>query len=287
MSAENAGDVWSKYGKAFIILAKDGPGVLPSRNMVKVTNSIYPYASALTVLDLGCGVGELTDAVIESHGHELPPSSRLVASDIAAGMIGQLKIRQADAIAKGAKAWGKVEPSVDDSQNLSAFADGSVSHLLAGFVIFMVPEPRTALKEIRRVLTDENGGGVFSMSTWLEEDREWFHIVTLANRFRPEIPAMKIPPQWLKIDGVRSELEGAGFRDVDVYPVKSYLPFESYEQLADFMINSFPKMDKLTADFTKEELAELRRQIIDYAKSRHPTAPSKLEGTAIVAVCRK
>jgi ubiquinone/menaquinone biosynthesis C-methylase UbiE len=268
-------------------LAKDGPGTIPSRDMVKATNSIYPYASALTVLDLGCGVGELTDAVIESHGSELPPSSRLVASDIAAGMIGQLKIRKANAIAEGATAWSKVEPSVDDSQDLSAFSDGSVSHLLAGFVIFMVPEPRTALKEIRRVLTDENGGGVFAMSTWLGQAVEWFQIVALTNQFRPGRPSTKMPQQWLTIDGVRSELEEAGFRDVDVHPVKSYLPFESYEQLADFMINSFPKMDKLTADFTEEELAELRRQIIDYAKSRHPTVPSKLEGTAIVAVCRK
>lgn len=279
--------MWSKYGKAFLLLAKDGPGVIPSRDMVKATNSIYPYASALTVLDLGCGVGELTNAVVESHGSELPQSSRLVASDIAAGMIEQLEVRKADRLSEGATAWGKVETSVDDAHDLSAFSDSSVSHVLAGFVLFLVPQPRTALKEIRRVLTDENGGGAFSMSSWLNLDSEWYHIMTLTSQFRPERPSMKMPQEWLTIDGVRGELEGAGFRDVDVYPVKTYLPFEGYEQLADFMMYGFPNMDRMTAGFTAEEIAELKRQTIEYVKSRHPTAPSKLEGTAIVAVCRK
>ncbi|ELR05987.1 hypothetical protein GMDG_01948 [Pseudogymnoascus destructans 20631-21] len=152
--------------------------------------------------------------------------------------------------------------------SFSAFSDNSVSHVLAGFVLFMVPQPRTALKEIRRVLTAENGGDAFSMSSWLELDSEWYHIMTLTNQFRPERPSVKMPQEWLTIDGIRGDLEGAGFRDVDVYPLKTYLPFEGYEQLA-------------------EELKELRRQIIEYVKSRHPTVPSKLEGTAIIAVCRK
>lgn len=279
--------MWSKYGKAFLLLAKDGPGIIPSRDMVKATNKIYPYASSLTVLDLGCGVGELTNAVIESHGSELPQSSRLIASDIAAGMIEQLEVRKADGLADGTTAWGKVETSVDDAHDLSGFSDNSVSHVLAGFMLFMVPQPRTVLKEVRRVLTDENGGGAFSMSSWLELDSEWYHIMTLTNQFRPQRPSVKMPQEWLTIDGIRGELEGAGFRDVDVYPVKTYLPFEGYEQLADFMMYTFPNMDRMTAGFSEEELAELRRQIIDYVKSLHPTAPSKLEGTAIIAVCRK
>ncbi|OBT89667.1 hypothetical protein VE02_01809 [Pseudogymnoascus sp. 03VT05] len=92
MSMKNAaGDVWSNYGKAFMILAKDGPGIIPVRDMVKATNKLYPYASALTVLDLGCGVGELTNSVIESHGSDLPQSSQLLASDIAAGCSASLR----------------------------------------------------------------------------------------------------------------------------------------------------------------------------------------------------
>ncbi|OBT63571.1 hypothetical protein VE03_07004 [Pseudogymnoascus sp. 23342-1-I1] len=229
MAAAQAGDVWSKYGRAFLLLAKDGPGIIPAQNMVQATNNTYPYTTALTVLDLGCGVGELTNAVIESHGPKLPPSSRLLASDIAAGMIEHLEVRKADGVAKGITAWGKVETRVDDAQDLAAFADSSVSHVLAGFMLFMIPQPRTALKKIRRVLTDENGGGAFSMSSWLELDSEWYHIMTLTNQFRPERPSLKMPQEWLAVDGIRGELEGAGFRDVDVYSVKTYLPFEGYE----------------------------------------------------------
>ncbi|KFY06824.1 hypothetical protein V492_07715 [Pseudogymnoascus sp. VKM F-4246] len=269
MATTNAGDVWSKYGKA------------PSRKRPR------HHSSTRHVLDLGCGVGELTNAGIASHGSELPPYSRLIASDIAAGMIEQLKVRKSNELSKGTTAWSKIETSVDDARDLSAFADSSVSHLLAGFVLFMVPQPRTALKEIRRVLTDENGGGAFAMSSWLELDSEWYHIMTLTNQFRPERPSVKMPQEWLTIDGIRGELQEAGFRDVDVYPLKTYLPFEGYEELADFMMYTFPNMDRMTAGFSEEELGELRRQIIEYVKSRHPTAPSKLEGTAIIAVCRK
>jgi hypothetical protein len=49
------------------------------------------------------------------------------------------------------------------------------------------------------------------------------------------------------------------------------------------MVNTFPNMDMMTADFSKEEIGELRKQILDYVKSLHPTAPSRLEGIAMLA----
>jgi ubiquinone/menaquinone biosynthesis C-methylase UbiE len=97
--------------------------------------------------------------------------------------------------------------------------------VLAGFVLFMVPEPRTALKEIRRVLTEENGGGAFALSSWL--DSEWYQIMLLTNKFRSERKPMVPRKEWWTIEGVRGELGAAGFRDVDVHPVTTYLPFQT------------------------------------------------------------
>jgi ubiquinone/menaquinone biosynthesis C-methylase UbiE len=112
-----------------MLLKNDGPGVLLSQDMVRATNKIYPFASALTVLDVGCGVGEITNSLIGLHGPELPQSSRLISSDLSPGVIAQLEVRKAEEIAKRDTTWSKVETSVSNIQDLSAVPDNSASHV--------------------------------------------------------------------------------------------------------------------------------------------------------------
>jgi len=75
-------------------------------------------------------------------------------------MIQQVENRKKTEIENGATLWNKVEPMICNCTDLSAFPDNSVSHAFAAFVLFMVPQARVALDEIRRVLTNENGGGI-------------------------------------------------------------------------------------------------------------------------------
>jgi ubiquinone/menaquinone biosynthesis C-methylase UbiE len=138
-------------------IATDGPGIIPAQDMTKAANAIYPFASALTILDIGCGPGQVTSEILKAHGTELPDSSRMVASDFSSGMIKQVENRKKEAIDSGDTIWSKVETLECDATNLSAFPDNSVSHAVAGFVLFMVPKADIAMKEVLRALTDQNG----------------------------------------------------------------------------------------------------------------------------------
>ena len=158
-------DEWSKFAPAFMKLATNGPSTIPAADMVRVANAEYPLASALTVLDIGCGPGQVTDAVLKASGDSLPSSARIVASDLAPGILEEVKKRKKEEVVAGNMRWSRVEVMQCDAMDLSAFADGSVSHAFADFVLFGLPQPRVALQEVRRVLTDKHGGGVLALSS--------------------------------------------------------------------------------------------------------------------------
>jgi ubiquinone/menaquinone biosynthesis C-methylase UbiE len=275
-------DEWSKFAPSFMKLARDGPGIAPAADMVKSSNALFPFSSATTIIDIGCGPGQITSEVLKAHGTELPASSRLLATDLAPGMIEQVKKRKEEELANGDKLWDKVETQLVDATDLSAFADGSVSHALSGFVLFMVPRARNALREIHRVLAP---AGVFQTSSW--QGSEWMELMGFPGKIKPERSMPQMPPTWRTIEGVKGELEATGFRDVDVHTVEAYMPFESYDEVAKYILTQFPMMGKMTAGFTQTELEKTRDLMVDYIKAKHPSVPGKLVGTAIVGVGRK
>lgn len=108
-----------------------------------------PLSDARAVLDVGAGSGSLlrllprrTDAVI-------------VGIDRSHGM---LTLGPADA-----------PRAVMDAETI-AFKDGSFDVVLAMFVLFHLPDPAAALREIRRILTT---GGTVALTTWGEDDPDF------------------------------------------------------------------------------------------------------------------
>ena len=266
-------------------LAADGPGVAPAREIVKSSNTAYPFISATTVVDIGCGPGQLTNAVVESYGSELGPNARLVALDISPGVIEQVQKRKADEVQKRNLCWDKVETLVSNANDLSAFADGSVSHALAGFLLFTIPEPHKVLQEIQRVLTAQSGGGVVAVSSL--ESSEWQDLMEFPRKIRSDKTLPVLPAVWRTEEGVRSELEEFGFRDVKVFKTESYMPFENYDEVARFILTKFPIMAKITADMTSEELGKVRDLMVEHIRASHPVLPGRLVGTAIIGIGRK
>lgn len=263
----------------------DGPGIPPALDMVKEANAAYPFSSASAIMDIGCGPGQITGQLLKAHGADLPNSSRIVASDFSSGMLEQIQARKATAIENGDSPWSKVEIVQCDAANLSPFSDNSASHALAGLVLFMVPEPRTALKEIFRVLTDQNGGGVLALSSW--QGSEWMELLSFPSKVRPEKSVPKMPPGWGSVEAVRGELEATGFRDTDVHTVDTYMPFDDYDEIARFVLTQFPGMSKMTEDLTSEEMEKVLNMAVEYLKTNHPSVPSRMKGTAIVGIARK
>ena len=278
-----ASDQWSAIAEDVVQQFTEGPTVPPALAMLDALHAALPFERATGVLDDGCGSGLATDRLLARYGAALPPAAPIIASDFSSGLIAQVQKHRDAEIAKGNEAWQRVEARVLDATDLAGVADASLSHVMAGFVLFMVSDPQKALREARRVL---GADGVLAQTSWRQSD--WVDILAPALQVvRPDLPLVGMPPVWNSADGVRGEMEKGGFRDVAVTEVATAMKVQDPRRLAEFMIRKVPMGAAYRA---KMQPAEVERWVEVYAEmiaEACPELPGTLNAVALVGVGRK
>jgi ubiquinone/menaquinone biosynthesis C-methylase UbiE len=250
--------------------------------MVGRMNEIWPFSKAKSIFDTGCGPGVVVSHIIQEHGKEIPASAKILAGDFSEPMLDAARKLKKERSFETDNIWDRVELRNIDAQDLSAIPDGSVSHATGGFVFFMLPDPRKALRETNRVLCD---GGVLALSSW--QSSEWMDTLTLAfERVNPKADAPKLVGPWTTTEGVQVELKATGFADVEAQYVVASFNYKTHEEVAD-MLMDIPATNNAVQGMSEQEVAQLRQTILDHLVKHHPAAPGTMKGVTIAAVACK
>ena len=151
--------------------------------------------SDAVVADVGTGTGRLLELLAQR-------ARRVIGVDASPEMLGQARGRLAAAGAEG------VDLRLGDMAHLP-LEQGEVDCAVVNMALHHVPEPVTALRELRRVLAPS---GLLLIGDFLPHDEEWMR-ETLAD-------------QWLGFSpsDLSHWLDQAGFGDVQITPLPSESP---------------------------------------------------------------
>ncbi|KAI9836286.1 MAG: hypothetical protein M1819_001623 [Sarea resinae] len=280
------GKEWDKVAPVFFDGLAESPTDAPTAAMITALDNAYPLSQATTIMDNGCGTGPGTTMLIQKCASMLPAGGvRILATDFSAGMVEQVTEQRINGLKDNNKLWEQVETKVLDAHDLAGVEDGSISHMMAGFVFFMVADPQKALQEARRVLTPDNGGGVLAQTSW--QGSEWLDLLGLVKVVAPHAQLPQMPEAWTTTAGVREQLEKAGFRDVEAREVRAHLAFDDPVTTVNFFVRRLPLMAKVRAGLTADEIDRTCELMIQHLREKYTQLPGRMVGTAILGVGRK
>ncbi|KAG6361756.1 hypothetical protein INS49_009984 [Diaporthe citri] len=260
---------WSTFAPSFLQLAAQGPGVAPAHTMVEHINKLLPFSTATLVVDMGCGPGQVTDAILREHSTEIPTAASVIGADNNPQMLAVYTARKTNELKEGKEYWVRAGTATTDIHDCDAFSDDSVTHMLAGFVVFLVPEPARAVEAMRRKLAP---GGALAFSSWASSD--WQDLMYYPKKVRPDLVMPTPPTDWTQPDGVRTQLQQIG-------------AFTDYDEVCRFIITKMPLAARVISQMSDEEVLQTHALMVSDLKAKYPTVPAEMVGTATVAYCLK
>jgi len=314
---------WSESAAQLTQTAFEGPTVKVCQDLITALDAAVSLSSATAVLDNGCGVGQVIGRLINDFGASIQNTTRLVASDISDGMIGELERRRTAEITEltgtksnksanssteppalhltstskapigsdsdsgesrkhRAQLWQRLETHIWDALNLSQVAANTFSHVTGGVLYMMLPSPLTALRETYRVLSP---GGVLALSSFGRIS--WMELMGEFSRVKPELAAPQVPSLWATPEGIKQELEAAGFLHVQIQECHTYMEFEDSAMLVEGLMRVIPSAKNLTQGLSEADVKRGCQFMVDKLDREYSDSPRRLPAVALVATGRK
>ena len=159
-----------------------------------------PLAPGARVADVACGPGTLSLLAAAA-------GAKVSAIDFSEPMVAKLRTR-----AEAAGLSGSVEVTVGDGQRLP-FPTGAYDAAFSMFGLMFFPDRAAGLRELARVLRP---GCPALVSSWVPFSGPFGEVMAAARELLPGLPLGGGSPPLGTPDEIRSEMTGAGFRDVTV-----------------------------------------------------------------------
>lgn len=251
--------------------------------MTEQLNARHPLSKATRILDLGCGPGSVTSQIIKDHGSSLNSSVTITASDISPEMISQVEAQRSKQLQDDPESlWKRVTTVASDAQDLAVLKDDQYSHIAAGLVLFLLPEPQKALAECHKHLTP---GGTLTASCWPHS--EWQDLMKLLGKVCPDKPPYSVPEAWSTIESVRGELEEASFTDIYADQKEIAVEYQDPRQVCDWFMTNIPYFVRNTADLGAEKKQEVHDAMLHELTEKNGQGSGRMVGACIVATGKK
>ncbi|KAE9367870.1 S-adenosyl-L-methionine-dependent methyltransferase, partial [Stipitochalara longipes BDJ] len=202
-----------------------------------------PITPTSYILDNACGPGIVSEQIKLLH-----PDARILAADVAPGMINEVKH------AVATNGWSNMSTEILDIRDLKTLEDGTFSHVIMNLGMPVPGDLASGPKIVKEMFRVLKIGGVAVVSTWA--DRVWlsaFHNSALA--IRPnETPDsfMTLAPELLRASWLVRQLEEGGFgNNIEVKPCVTYTTATSLEELTGNMMLA---KGMFFSRFTEEEI---------------------------------
>ncbi|KAL9089527.1 MAG: hypothetical protein Q9159_002479 [Coniocarpon cinnabarinum] len=262
------------------------PARTSAEHVLAAANKRRSFSTATEILDLGCGPATCTNLLCANYS--FPSGTEILAGDSSPTMIQKVQTMREEKVAEGAPHWADVDVRDLDACSLQ-LSPGRFSHVLAGFVFFLTPEPPKALAEAYRVLAP---GGVLCLTSW--ERNEWMDMwLDVCGAVDPAMHDLgeKTPGKpWRSVESVRSLLEAAGFVDVEGVMFDCGMSYEDPEKILRFLGDVVP-IFKESLEKTGQKIEggreELLRRMVAVLKERHGERAGVMGGRALVVTGKK
>lgn len=283
-SGTQSEDLWGEHASTYDRVFAPLTGYI-ARSMLAMIEARLPADAR--VLDIACGSGALLLPAIEraQRYRDMGRSDFVVGCDYSSGMVAQARRNAARAHDTTA-----FHCEIQDGQALN-YEDASFDAVFSCFGIFLFEDRHAGWREAARVL---KAGGLFATTTWMgPEHNEMFRAQSapLMEALPARLREGMTPPGWMAVadsEALKSEVEQAGFRDVEVRPFHTTFVLPSVEVAWNAMLDN-PAGGALLRRCDASERAAVREAFVSHLcdKAGGSNRPIALEASChTLTACR-